>query len=117
MTTANYQRILADKVKELRRSQVAKEDISIERNAEVLDEIQRTADREIALSTLSRNWKTASEVNEALERIAAGVYGICEECEEPIGERRLNAIPWAKLCIRCQSKEDAANAAGLRDAA
>jgi DnaK suppressor protein len=42
------------------------------------------------------------EVEEALTRIQEGAYGICQECEEPISPKRLQALPWAKFCVRCQ---------------
>jgi RNA polymerase-binding transcription factor DksA len=41
------------------------------------------------------------EIRHALERIAAGVYGDCEKCRDPIGEARLNAIPTATRCLGC----------------
>jgi DnaK suppressor protein len=42
------------------------------------------------------------EVEEALARVRDGSYGICQECEEPISPKRLQALPWAKFCVRCQ---------------
>ena len=42
------------------------------------------------------------EVEEALLRVKEGVYGVCQECEEPISPKRLQALPWAKFCVRCQ---------------
>jgi DnaK suppressor protein len=106
MNTQIYKKQLVAKAQELGRSSVSKEEIAIERNAEMLDDIQRTSDREIALASLSRNWKTAAQVREALARIEDGSYGVCLNCEEEINDRRLKAIPWAKLCIRCQERED-----------
>ncbi|WP_323791272.1 TraR/DksA family transcriptional regulator [Nocardioides sp.] len=44
-----------------------------------------------------------AEVDAALARVAAGTYGRCEECEEPIGEGRLEARPAARTCISCAS--------------
>jgi len=40
-----------------------------------------------------------SEIDAALERIDHGEYGICETCGEPIEQRRLEAVPWAKRCF------------------
>jgi DnaK suppressor protein len=42
------------------------------------------------------------EVEEAMVRVREGSYGICQECEEPILPKRLQALPWAKFCVRCQ---------------
>lgn len=106
MNIQNLQRALVAKANELRSAQISKDEIAIERNAELLDEIQRTSDREIAMASLTLNWNTAAQVASALQRIKTGEYGICADCDEPISERRLNAIPWAKLCIRCQEQAD-----------
>jgi len=102
----NFKRALQNKANELRSSQISKDQIAIERNAELLDEIQRTSDREIAMTFMTKDWQTAMLVTEALKRIDLGEYGVCIECDEQISERRLKAIPWAKFCIRCQEKAD-----------
>jgi DnaK suppressor protein len=41
-------------------------------------------------------------VEEALRRIQDGAFGTCQECREPISEKRLDAVPWAKFCRRCE---------------
>ncbi|HUS05776.1 MAG TPA: TraR/DksA C4-type zinc finger protein [Bryobacteraceae bacterium] len=43
-------------------------------------------------------------INEALQRIQDGDYGICLHCEQPIPARRLEVIPWAKFCVPCQDR-------------
>jgi RNA polymerase-binding protein DksA len=45
-------------------------------------------------------------LEEALRRIDKGTYGVCEECEEKIPVRRLEAFLAARLCIKCQSKAE-----------
>jgi DnaK suppressor protein len=42
----------------------------------------------------------------ALKKLEAGTFGICEECEEPIGKKRLEARPETKLCIRCKEDQE-----------
>ncbi|WP_457621705.1 TraR/DksA family transcriptional regulator [Persephonella sp.] len=42
----------------------------------------------------------------ALKKIESGTYGVCEECGAPIGEKRLQAIPWVRLCIECSQNEE-----------
>ena len=106
MNIQNLQKALLAKADELRQSQLSKDQIAIERNAELLDEIQRTSEREIAMASMTRDWHTAGLVASALQRIQIGEYGLCTECDEEISERRLNAIPWAKFCIRCQELDD-----------
>lgn len=45
------------------------------------------------------------QVNNALQRIDEGVYGICENCGNPIASERLEALPEATLCVDCQAKQ------------
>jgi len=46
-------------------------------------------------------------VDEALDRMESGDYGICLECEEPIAPKRLEAVSWARYCVKCQEKMSA----------
>ena len=48
------------------------------------------------------------EVNDALRRLYGGKYGICELCEKPIARARLEAMPYARLCVSCKEKEEKA---------
>jgi DnaK suppressor protein len=41
-------------------------------------------------------------IEEALDRLDSGDYGICLACEEPIPPKRLQAVSWARYCVRCQ---------------
>jgi DnaK suppressor protein len=45
-------------------------------------------------------------VEEALQRLDGGAYGICANCDEPIQEKRLEAVPWARHCITCQDLQE-----------
>lgn len=45
-------------------------------------------------------------IDAALSRINKGTYGICTACNEPISEQRLQAVPYAGLCINCAEKRD-----------
>jgi RNA polymerase-binding protein DksA len=58
-----------------------------------------TVDREIDYTLEENSEQVLEEIDAALERIEAGTYGICEVCGRPIGEERLEALPWARLCI------------------
>lgn len=59
---------------------------------------------DLAVTTLERERQELAEIESALERIKASEYGICESCGHPIREARLQALPWARLCIRCAAK-------------
>ena len=61
-------------------------------------------DRELDLGLEEGAQQTLDEIDAALARIDTGSYGTCERCGEPIGEARLRAIPWARLCIDDQRR-------------
>jgi RNA polymerase-binding transcription factor len=44
---------------------------------------------------------TLADVERAIAKLADGTYGLCDRCGEAISPERLEAIPWAPLCIRC----------------
>jgi len=61
-------------------------------------------DREFALSLVSSEQEALYEVEEALKRLELGSYGKCESCEKAIAKARLEAVPFARMCVRCQSQ-------------
>lgn len=61
-------------------------------------------EHEFSLADNSRQMLEQSE--HALERIADGTYGVCENCETPIGKLRLQAFPRATLCLQCKQKQE-----------
>lgn len=61
-------------------------------------------DRDFALSLLSQEQDALYEIDEALKRIDLGTYGICEMCDKSIPHARLEAIPFARFTVDCQSK-------------
>ncbi len=63
---------------------------------------ERTHEFSVLLS--ERDKEKLLTIEEALERIGEGTYGICEECGEEIGAGRLKAMPLARLCVPCQSR-------------
>jgi RNA polymerase-binding transcription factor DksA len=60
-------------------------------------------DREFALSLVSNEQEGLYEIEEALKRLEAGTYGVCEMCDKLIAKERLEAVPFARRCIQCQS--------------
>jgi DnaK suppressor protein len=71
---------------------------------DIIDQAGDERERELSLLLTSREKEKLSAINEALEKIEEGTYGICEECGEKIGLGRLKAMPLAKFCVSCQSK-------------
>jgi len=61
-------------------------------------------DRDFALSLLSQEQDALYEIDQALKRIELGTYGICEMSGKPIPRARLEAIPFARFTVECQSQ-------------
>ena len=62
--------------------------------------------RELELSLVSEEGRKINTILEAIRRLKKGEFGICEDCEEPIPEPRLEAIPYARLCVSCKSARE-----------
>lgn len=63
-------------------------------------------DREISMIISDRDRQKLVAIEEALERIEEGTYGICDSCEEEIPVERLKAMPFTRLCVQCQSERE-----------
>jgi DnaK suppressor protein len=63
-------------------------------------------DREINFLLSDRDRDKLFSIDQALERIEQGTYGICESCEEEIAPERLKAMPFTRLCVQCQSERE-----------
>jgi len=73
---------------------------------DIYDIASSERERELTLSLGDRDREKLSEIDEALERINDNTYGMCEECGEPIAEDRLRALPFTRVCVECQSKNE-----------
>lgn len=60
-------------------------------------------DKELHLDLTEKNKKMLMDIEDALSKIESGKYGKCDKCTKDISIERLKAIPFAKLCIKCQS--------------
>jgi DnaK suppressor protein len=63
-------------------------------------------EQEFTLSLMANEEDTLEQVEEALGRIRARKFGICEDCGGVIARKRLEAIPFASVCIRCAEKRE-----------
>ncbi|BCR06666.1 RNA polymerase-binding transcription factor DksA [Desulfuromonas versatilis] len=70
------------------------------------DRASLESDRNFELRIRDRERKLIMKIREALERIDEGIFGICEHCEEEIGEARLKARPVTTLCIDCKTEQE-----------
>ena len=63
-----------------------------------------TYDREMDFTLEDNSEAVLAAIEKALRKIEGGTYGICERCGNPISEERLEALPYAELCIDCKRK-------------
>ncbi len=73
---------------------------------EPVDRAALESDRNATLRIRDRERKLIAKIEEALERIADGTFGVCEECGEQIGADRLHARPVTTLCIECKNEQE-----------
>jgi DnaK suppressor protein len=63
-------------------------------------------DQQLTLSLLGNERNALEQIQAAIERIEDGSYGKCEECGVKIPEARLEAVPYAALCVQCASQQE-----------
>ncbi|MFN0171015.1 MAG: TraR/DksA family transcriptional regulator [Bryobacteraceae bacterium] len=68
------------------------------------DQAQHSHEEFISLRLNGMEYSQLRQIQEALDRIQSGDFGLCLSCERPIPPKRLEAIPWAKYCVRCQER-------------
>ena len=75
------------------------------RQGDLADQANGTNEVHIQLKLRQIDAKILQAIEEALERIEKGTYGVCRDCGERIADARLNAIPWTRVCIHCKEKQ------------
>jgi len=105
---ANYRKILENKAEEVRLSMSAQKAAQVVARLDIPsdegDLSQQHHEEWIFLNRNNIDMKLLREISGALHRMDHDHYGVCMECEEPISAKRLDAVPWAKYCVRCQEK-------------
>jgi len=64
------------------------------------------SERDLSYGRMASQTEELKEISEAFERIKEGSYGKCEKCEGSIPKERLRAIAYARLCVKCQTKDE-----------
>jgi DnaK suppressor protein len=97
-----FRKTLWARQEELSDGRRSREALAIETSADEFDRIQHAQELDFAIGELDRVSIRLREIRAALERIESSSFGICLNCEEEIGAKRLAAVPWTALCIACQ---------------
>lgn len=74
------------------------------RHGDDADLAEADHEQEMSLFFKNRGQDELRQIDEALERIRHGDYGVCEECGEDIPKKRLEVQPYSLLCVECQEK-------------
>jgi DnaK suppressor protein len=92
----------------LRKGEETLEDMTDTREvyADPADRATAESDRSFTLRLRDRERKLIKKIQEAIQRLEDGTYGLCEECGEEIGVPRLQARPVTTLCIACKSRQE-----------
>ncbi|HEV8325675.1 MAG TPA: TraR/DksA C4-type zinc finger protein [Myxococcota bacterium] len=103
--------LTADRERMMRAADDERGELRDRERADVGDSLDESLEESIASTQLrlrDREKWLLEKIDQALGRIVAGTFGLCEECEEEIGFARLKARPVATLCIECKEAEERA---------
>src|ERR1700680_2955876 len=68
------------------------------------DQAQNSLDEAVSLRLNGHEYVQLRQIQEALDRLQLGEFGMCLSCAEAIPPKRLQALPWAKYCVKCQER-------------
>lgn len=105
---AQYKKALMDKKAELEAAAAKSllfDDSETDRQGDFADRSAAANEEEISIQLKQTDSKLLRAIEEALQRMESGTYGVCVECQEEIAPARLKAVPWTKVCISCKEKQ------------
>lgn len=99
-------RVLETMLRNMEQPLRRRDEIAVENAPDTIDRVQRAAERELAIRQIESSFSRMQSLKLALDRIEDGSYGTCLRCDQDISPKRLQAVPWAAYCIRCQEIAD-----------
>jgi DnaK suppressor protein len=109
MQTAELERskrLLQTLLRQLELPQHKRDDIAVENAPDSIDRVQRATERELTIRQIESDFTRLQNIRLALQRIDEGSYGTCLRCDTAISSKRLNILPWAAHCVKCQDIAD-----------
>lgn len=103
-----HRRELTQRLNELLTGARNRQNLFIEAIADPADRMHSRVDQDFVAAQLDSQCKLIHDIESALDKIAQGEDRSCESCNRPIPLTRLNAVPWARRCIKCQLRQEAA---------
>ncbi len=92
--------------KSMKRGRLAADEIKVENTEDEGDLAIISHARELFYNLQEGDFARLRSIEEAMEALDRGQYGECIRCDDDINERRLEVIPWATMCIRCQEEAE-----------
>ena len=81
-------------------------DANSEKMTDMAEIASSASDGDVERIVAEEDARELKQIEDALARIKAGHYGVCEQCSRPIKKARLKAIPFATLCVSCKEEEE-----------
>jgi DnaK suppressor protein len=97
----------AEILKQIKRARADSLEVAHASFAEVGDLVSASVEKEKAFEYSEAGVNALREIAGALAKLKEGTYGVCERCGKPIGVKRLEAMPSARLCVKCKISEEA----------
>jgi DnaK suppressor protein len=107
---AHFREILMKRRQEILDNQKPLADSMIDTNTrqgDLADQANGNNEVHIHLKLKQTDAKILIAIEEALQRVEAGSFGVCRDCGDEIARVRLEAIPWTRVCIACKEKQKA----------
>lgn len=82
------------------------QDANSEKITDIAEIASSASDGDVERIVAEEGARELKQIEDALARIKAGHYGVCEQCSRPIKKARLKAIPFATLCVSCKEEEE-----------
>ena len=74
---------------------------------DVMDQASADAEAELHIQLHTTDARLLQAIEDALARIRAATFGVCEVCSQPISKARLEAVPWTRFCRQCEERQTA----------
>jgi DnaK suppressor protein len=106
-----YKRLLLAKLDELSETRADLASplvVAVALRGDLIDQANARAEAELHVRLHQSDVRLLRAIEEALARLRAGTFGICENCKRPISKARLEAVPWTRLCRECKECERSA---------
>ncbi|MGC1685768.1 MAG: TraR/DksA C4-type zinc finger protein [Candidatus Acidiferrales bacterium] len=104
-----YRRLLIAKREELSAANEAATPVPAadEPEGDLMERANADAEADLQIRLHATDGRLLKAIEDALARIRAGTFGVCEACKRPISNARLEAVPWTHLCRKCKEQRSA----------